>query len=55
MSLPEVSVLTSSTRYFPNPGLSKEYGSGPYAQDDVSVFGALMTEARDRVNYTSCR
>ncbi|CAE7218955.1 glpF [Symbiodinium sp. CCMP2456] len=31
--------------YFPNPGLSKEYGSGPYTQDDVSVFGALMTEA----------
>ncbi|CAE7378612.1 glpF [Symbiodinium microadriaticum] len=41
------SILSASAfgEYFPNPGLSKEYGSGPYAQDDVSVFGALMTEA----------
>lgn len=26
-------------------GLTKEYGGGPYALDDVSVFGACLTEA----------
>jgi len=31
--------------YFPNPGLSKEWGSGPYSQDDVSVTKALIVEA----------
>eukprot|EP00929_Paragymnodinium_shiwhaense_P070285 TRINITY_DN3559_c0_g1_i2.p1 TRINITY_DN3559_c0_g1~~TRINITY_DN3559_c0_g1_i2.p1 ORF type:complete len:372 (+),score=64.12 TRINITY_DN3559_c0_g1_i2:63-1178(+) len=31
--------------YFPNPGLSKEWGSGPYSQDDVSVMQALFVEA----------
>lgn len=31
--------------YFPNPGLSQEWGSGPYVQDDVSVLKALFVEA----------
>lgn len=31
--------------YFPNPGLSKEWGAGPYVQDDVSVGKALLVEA----------
>jgi MIP family channel proteins len=31
--------------YFPNPGLTKEYGSGPYVQDDVSPFYAMCVEA----------
>eukprot|EP00443_Scrippsiella_acuminata_P085666 CAMPEP_0115392614 /NCGR_PEP_ID=MMETSP0271-20121206/11312_1 /TAXON_ID=71861 /ORGANISM="Scrippsiella trochoidea, Strain CCMP3099" /LENGTH=366 /DNA_ID=CAMNT_0002816201 /DNA_START=21 /DNA_END=1122 /DNA_ORIENTATION=- len=31
--------------YFPNPGLSKEYGGGPYVQDDVSMGKALFVEA----------
>jgi MIP family channel proteins len=31
--------------YFPNPGLSKEWGSGPYVQEDVSVGKALFVEA----------
>jgi len=41
------SILSASAfgEYFPNPGLTKEWGSGPYVQEDVSVFGALMTEA----------
>ncbi|CAK9102825.1 Glycerol uptake facilitator protein [Durusdinium trenchii] len=41
------SILSASAfgEYFPNPGLSKEYGSGPYAQEDVSVVHALFTEA----------
>ncbi|CAK9102775.1 Glycerol uptake facilitator protein (Glycerol diffusion facilitator) [Durusdinium trenchii] len=41
------SILSASAfgEYFPNPGLSKEYGSGPHAQEDVSVVHALFTEA----------
>eukprot|EP00930_Biecheleria_cincta_P098503 TRINITY_DN90155_c0_g1_i1.p1 TRINITY_DN90155_c0_g1~~TRINITY_DN90155_c0_g1_i1.p1 ORF type:complete len:367 (-),score=54.55 TRINITY_DN90155_c0_g1_i1:118-1218(-) len=41
------SILSASAfgEYFPNPGLSKEWGSGPYIQDDVSVFTALAVEA----------
>lgn len=41
------SILSASAfgEYFPNPGLTKEWGSGPYALEDVSVLGALLTEA----------
>jgi len=41
------SILSASAfgEYFPNPGLSQEWGSGPYAEEDVSVFAALMVEA----------
>merc|ERR1719235_77176 len=31
--------------YFPNPGLSIEWGSGPYTQDDVPVWYACAIEA----------
>lgn len=31
--------------YFPNPGLSLEYASGPYKQSDVSMLHALFVEA----------
>jgi len=31
--------------YFPNPGLSKEWGTGPFIQSDVSVAKALGVEA----------
>merc|ERR1712029_1127387 len=31
--------------YFPNPGLSVEWGGGPYRQEDVSVLHALFVEA----------
>jgi MIP family channel proteins len=41
------SILTASAfgEYFPNPGLTKEWEGGPYDENDVSVFGALLTEA----------
>lgn len=31
--------------YFPNPGLSEEWGSGPYRQDDVEWWYACLVEA----------
>merc|ERR1712139_507646 len=31
--------------YFPNPGLTVEWGSGPYTQDDVSPLYACLIEA----------
>lgn len=31
--------------YFPNPGLSVEWGDGPYHQDDVHPLHAMMVEA----------
>jgi MIP family channel proteins len=31
--------------YFPNPGLSVEWGSGPYTQDDVTPMYAMLVEA----------
>jgi len=31
--------------YFPNPGLARDYGGGPYNQDDVSPFYAMCVEA----------
>lgn len=41
------SVLSASAfgEYFPNPGLSTEFGAGPYNNDDVSVVQALLVEA----------
>eukprot|EP00929_Paragymnodinium_shiwhaense_P106846 TRINITY_DN7261_c0_g1_i1.p1 TRINITY_DN7261_c0_g1~~TRINITY_DN7261_c0_g1_i1.p1 ORF type:complete len:389 (-),score=79.30 TRINITY_DN7261_c0_g1_i1:564-1667(-) len=41
------SIKTASAfgEYFPNPGLSKEWGGGPYSQDDVTVLHALLVEA----------
>jgi glycerol uptake facilitator-like aquaporin len=41
------SILTASAfgEYFPNPGLTKEWEGGPYEENDVSVLGALLTEA----------
>jgi glycerol uptake facilitator-like aquaporin len=31
--------------YFPNPGLSVEWGQGPYTQDDVTPLYAMLVEA----------
>jgi len=31
--------------YFPNPGLTQEWGSGPYTQDDIGPFYAMCVEA----------
>jgi len=41
------SILTAAAfgEYFPNPGLSHEFGGGPYNPDDVSVAKALFVEA----------
>lgn len=41
------SILTASAfgEYFPNPGLSTEFGSGPYHPDDVSPLHACFVEA----------
>lgn len=41
------SILSASAfgEYYPNPGLSLEWGGGPYRDEDVSTFRAFATEA----------